>query len=77
MLGVDYKRPGGGEEFDQAHDDRTRVKATGYDQPACGKTDDQANLSDVKYTVNPTLCYWKCVGRQYRNLPYCAVVCEF
>jgi len=28
------------------------------------KTDVQANLSNMKYTVNRTLCYWKCGCRQ-------------
>lgn len=37
---------------------------------AGNKTDDQANLSSMKNTVNRTLCYWKCVGRQYRNLTH-------
>lgn len=48
VLGVDYKRPGGGEEFEQAQQDRARVEATGYDQPAWEKKDDEANVSNMK-----------------------------
>lgn len=48
MLGIDYKRPGGGKEFEQAQQDRARVEATGYDQPAEEKIDDEASVSHIK-----------------------------
>lgn len=38
VLWINYERPRGGEEFNQAQKDGTRVKSTRYDQPAGGET---------------------------------------
>lgn len=48
VLRIDYKRPGRGEQFEKAQQDRARVEATGYDQPVAEKIDDEANVSHIK-----------------------------
>lgn len=55
VLGINYKRPGGWEEFEQAQKDGTGVKPARYNQPAGEEErDDQANKPSMKYTVSCT-----------------------
>lgn len=51
VLRVHHKRPGGSQEFDKTQQQRCRMEAAGYHQPAKGgnKRDERANLSGLKY----------------------------